>query len=143
MASAKGGNPARWRDGQTRSGLSFTEESLKANQAIWERTFGRPLENYGGSIAKENLANFQVQYSKIRDANRGLAPQEIGNRAIRNVSFGKARIRIGFGDLSVQMGDDFADVTVTEGRYRGQTILDVPTTVTVSARRSPGQGGAP
>ncbi len=122
--------------------FSFTDISLQRNQQVWEQIFGRSLENYGGSLAKENLANFQVEYDKIRAANRDLTPQEIGNLAIRRVSFGIGRIRRGFDDVSVEMME-FRDVIITDGRYRGQRIENVPTEVIVSARKSSGPRDKP
>ena len=135
-------SPERGKKVKLEADFSFTEESLKANQAVWERTFGRALADYGGSLAKENLGNFQVEYAKIRDANRKLTPQEAGDQAIRNVSFGKGRIRIGFGDLSVEM-TNFGDITITEGRYKGESVTNVPRKVTVSARRVAGSSNKP
>jgi hypothetical protein len=114
--------------------FSFTDESLKKNQSVWEDLFKKPLEDYSGSLADENLGNFQAEYDTIRASEPGLTPQEIGDAAIRKVSFGAGRGRIGFGKLSVTL-KGFGDVEIKAGPNKGKVIKDVPTSVDVSARR--------
>jgi hypothetical protein len=114
--------------------FSFTDESLKKNQSVWEEQFKKPLEDYSGSLAYENLGNFQAEYADIRAKNPGLSAQEIGDQAIRRVSFGKGRIRVGFGKLTVTL-DGFQDVTIEMGPHKGETVPNVPTSVKVSARK--------
>lgn len=127
-----------------RAGFSFTAESLRRVQLKWEEEFERRLEEFGGSVLDENLSNFQVEFDRIRAANPGLTPQQIGDLAIREVSFGKARIQIGFGDLSVRIDSySYGETVIKNGLYRGQRVADVPTVVRVSARRTPGSGGKP
>jgi hypothetical protein len=115
--------------------FSFTDESLKKNQSVWEEHFKKPLTDYSGSLADENLGNFQAEYAKIRVKNPGLSPQEIGDLAIREVSFGKGRIRVFFGKLSVMM-EGFQDVDIKMGPNRGQHVENVPTVVKVSAKKT-------
>jgi hypothetical protein len=122
--------------------FSFTDESLKVNKEAWEKHFGKPLLEYGGTMEAENLANFQWEFARIRTANPGLSAQEVGNLAVREVSFGAGRIRGGFGDLTVQMGD-FDAVTIAKGKYARQTLQDVPKSVSVSAKPTPRPAGEP
>jgi hypothetical protein len=120
---------------ELRASFSFTDESLKQNQAVWELTFGRPLQDFGGRIAWKNLAIFQAEYGRIRNQNPGMPPQEIGDLAIREVPFGKWRIERGFDDLSVIM-ESFGDVVLKAGPNAGQRLSRVPVSVKVVARRT-------
>ena len=115
--------------------FSWTDESLKKNQQVWEEKFQRPLTDYSGSLAKENLGNFQFEYSKISAENPGMNAQQIGDAAILKISFGRGRIRIGFEKLRVTM-DGFQDVVIAEGPNAGKSVKDVPTVVKVSAQKT-------
>ena len=116
--------------------FGWTTELLKANRTVWERLFKRPLTNYGGSLAYENLANFQHEFARIRASNPALSAADVGRQAIAQVSFGKARIGIGFGDLSVEL-EGFDDVTIDQGKYKGEVVKNVPTVVKVKAAPTP------
>jgi hypothetical protein len=61
--------------------------------------------------------------------------QQIGDAAIRKVSFGTARIEIGFGKLRVTM-EGFQDVVIAEGKNMGTRVENVPTVVKVSAQKT-------
>jgi hypothetical protein len=113
----------------------FTDESLKKNQSVWEKYFKKDLTHYSGSIGEENLGNFQAEYDNARTTNPGLSPQELGDLAIRKVSFGTGRVNIGFGDLSVVM-DGFKDVEIKMGPYKGRKVMNVPTKVSVWAGKT-------
>lgn len=113
----------------------FTDESLKKNLSVWEEYFKKPLTDYAGSLADENLGNFQAEFDRIRAADPSLTPQEVGNLAIREISFGRGRIRIGFGKLSVTIAG-FEDVVIKMGPNKGKLVRNVPTDVKVSALRS-------
>jgi hypothetical protein len=113
----------------------FTDESLKKNQSVWEKYFNKELTHYSGSLGDENLGNFQFEYNELRAKNPGLSTQQIGDLAIREVSFGKGRGRIGFGDLSVVM-DGFEDVEIKMGPNQGRKVANVPTSVSVWAGKS-------
>jgi hypothetical protein len=125
-----------------RANFSFTAESLKVVQSTWERIFGRPLEDLGSTLTEENLSNFQGEYDEIRSANPGLTKQEIGDLAIKKISFGKGRIAIGFGELRVYMSN-FGEVTIKDGPYQGRHVTDVPGRIYVRARRTPSSGDKP
>jgi hypothetical protein len=114
----------------------FTDESLKKNRQVWEEHFKKPLTDYSGSLAEENLGNFQAEFSDIRAKNPSLSAQEVGDLAIRKVSFGKGRIRIGFDKLSVTL-DAFADLVIEKGPHKGEAVKNVPQSVIVSAQETP------
>jgi len=59
------------------------------------------------------------------------------------VSFGKNRIAYGFGDLAVEM-DRFENVTIEQGKYKGEIARNVPKVVKVKAGKTPkAAGGKP
>lgn len=111
----------------------FTNASLKKNIEIWEKYFGKPLEDLSGSLAWKNLENFQREYAKIRDEKKKSGEPvnsiEIGNEAIRRVSFGRARIDIGYGNLTVEF-PEFQDVMID-----GIMHKDIPTKIKASAKK--------
>jgi hypothetical protein len=117
-------------------GFSWTPESLRLAIESYQRKFGiRPAE-LGGEIDWSNLANFQVEYARIRAANPGMSPDAIGIEAAKQISFGKHRISVGYGDFKVRMSN-FGDVNV-----KGQALVDVPQDVYIEARPTSG-GGTP
>jgi hypothetical protein len=114
-------------------GFSWTPEALRAAMETYARKFGRRPPNMSGEIERGNLANFQSEFVRIRESNPGLSVQEIANQAIRLISFGKHRIAMGYGNLSVR-ASNFADVTV-----KGQAHTNVPTKVLIDALPTTGQ----
>ena len=72
----------------------------------------------GGLLAWKNLVNFQTEFAGIRAENPGLAEGVVAELAGKAISFGQARIRIGYGDIRVRYGN-MGDVTLPNG-----TVLD-------------------
>ncbi|SDZ32286.1 LysM domain-containing protein, partial [Lysobacter sp. yr284] len=108
-------------------GVSFTRFSLEKVVAELKEHYGRAPRELSGSLADDNLRNFQKEYAAIRSETAGLTHAEAANLAVRRISFGAHRIDMGYGDISVTFPnyDDFT----------GEPILDK---VHVSAR--PGGG---
>jgi hypothetical protein len=106
-------------------GFSWTDEALRLSMDMFRQKWGMDPPTMGGQIAWDNLGNFQWEYAQIRAANPGLSPQAIGARAARNISFGRARIKVGYGELSAQWSRT-GDVHFDEGPHKGQTVHDVP-----------------
>ena len=118
-------------------GFSWTPEALRLASEAYRQKFGvRPAE-LGGEIDWSNLQNFQIEYAKIREANPGMSPEQIGAQAAAKISFGTHRIALGYGDFRVRLGN-FGDVTIQ--RPTGNVSLsNVPKDVYIEAR--PTQGG--
>ena len=111
-------------------GFSWTTEALKKMIEVYQKLFGKTPGNLPGEIAWKNLENFQKEFIKIRSQNPNLGEQEIANQAIREISFGKRRIEIGYDDINVK---------ITEKgpvELDGVTHSDVPTWVEIDARPS-------
>ena len=84
-------------------GFSWTTEALKKMIEVYQKLFGKTPGNLPGEIAWKNLENFQKEFIKIRSQNPNLGEQEIANQAIREISFGKRRIEIGYDDINVKI----------------------------------------
>lgn len=114
-------------------GFAWTDVSLQRAMEAYVKKFGTGPLNMGGQLAWANLANFQAEFARIRVAEPGLNEGVVAERAVKAISFGKHRISMGYGDISVKYGN-MGDVTVTE-RGGGTTVLkNVPRYVEVEAR---------
>lgn len=112
----------------TARGFSWTEASLRAANESFRRKFGRGPANMNGLLAWRNLLNFQKEFARIRGDNPGLSPGVIAERAARAISFGRHRIALGYGDITVRFGN-MGDVPLADG-----TVLrNVPQLVEVQA----------
>ena len=112
----------------TARGFGWTEESLRAALDAFRRFFRRGPANMDGLLAWKNLANFQKEFARIRAESPGLSEGVVAERAAKSISFGRHRIAIGYGDISVRYGN-MGDVTVG-----GEVLRNVPQWVEVQAR---------
>lgn len=114
-------------------GFAWTDVSLQRAMDAYVKKFGTGPLNMGGQLAWQNLANFQAEFARIRAAEPGLSEGVVAERAVRAISFGKHRVAMGYGDISVRYGN-MGDVTVSQ-RGGGTTVLhNVPRYVEVDAR---------
>lgn len=123
-------------DGTTvslRAPFPWTRVALARAVEVYRAQYGHPPPDLTGPIAWQNLANFQMEYAAIREANPGMSQAEIGSRAAAQISYGRHRIAIGYGDLTARMSY-FGDVTVTDRSGASVTLHDVPWSVTIEAR---------
>jgi hypothetical protein len=116
----------------------WTDEALRLAMEKYESKWGRPPPDLSGLIAWDNLGNFQWEYAKLRDA--GMDSQAAGNEAARKISFGRARIDKGYGNIKAQM-DDFGDVEIADGKHKGETVKNVPQYVYIEATPTPPSPG--
>jgi hypothetical protein len=111
------------------SGFSWTPEALRVAIEAFRRKFGSQPANMDGLLAWSNLVNFQQAFARIRAANPNLSLRMVAEQAAREISFGKHRIALGYGDISVEFGN-IGDITLPNG-----TVLSsVPRWVEVQAR---------
>jgi hypothetical protein len=87
----------------------FTDFALAKSIKLYEKRYGELKQLYG-DLRESNLANFQAEYAQRRkkEMDREPAAQE----AIREISFGRARIPLGFNDFDLRMS--------------GYKIMDIP-----------------
>ena len=111
------------------NGFSWTPESLRAAMDAFKRKFGSEPRNMDGLIAWSNLLNFQRAFARIRAANPGMSLRLVAEQAAREISFGKHRIGLGYGDISVEFGN-FGDVTAPNG----DVLTNVPKYVYIHAK---------
>ncbi|WP_448954903.1 hemagglutinin repeat-containing protein [Labrys neptuniae] len=110
--------------GLTRTILESTISDYKL------RNSGQMPPNLPGSLAEDNLTNFQKEFARAKVANPTLTDQQLGDIAIRRVSFGTARIALGYGDLSVKL-IEFETKTV-DG-----ILMNIPKKISVNAKPTP------
>ena len=111
-------------------GFSLTNEVLRRSIALYADDHGAAPESLNGNIIKKNLANFQREYVLAREGNPTAAPEIAADKAIRNISFGREREKVGYGEM-----------TVTVRKYGlveidGKNFADVPTSVNIVARKT-------
>ncbi|HTF97301.1 MAG TPA: RHS repeat-associated core domain-containing protein [Cellvibrio sp.] len=111
-------------------GFSWTEEALRLNLEAYEKVYGVPAPNLDGELAEKNMDNFQKEFVRVRKENEHMTDQDVANEAIRRVSFGNHREKIGYGDFNVII-EESADITVDGVKEKG-----VPTWVSIEAKPS-------
>jgi YD repeat-containing protein len=109
-----------------------TDFVLEDAIATFESRYGRKPSNLGGSIAADNLANFQREFYQIRRQNPAMGEYEIAATATRRISYGAARDRLGYSDFRFNGGNGFSygDVFIDGILYR-----NVPKKVSIDAYR--------
>lgn len=112
--------------------FGITNEILKRSIEIYTESHGEAPEFLDGSIIKSNLANFQNEYVKIRsELPAGTSEKEISEIAIKNISFGRERVKLGYDDISVD-ASSFKTIEVD-----GKILENVPTKVKIQAGKKP------
>jgi hypothetical protein len=94
--------------------FSWTYESLLHTIRTFENKFGYPPNQMNGYLAWDNLSNFQQEFAIIRCSKPNLDRQQIAQEAIRKISFGKHRIRLGYNEFHIYI-NSFGDVTLADG----------------------------
>jgi hypothetical protein len=111
-----------------KEGGNLTTRGLLATIEAFKVRFGREPTDIGGDLAAENLANFQRAYAEA--ISKGQTPEQANKTAIEKISFGSARIKIGFSDIMVHTE---GAVEKNFGEPIGTRV--VPDKVIVNARR--------
>lgn len=125
-----GGKELRITVGDQASGKSVSLSDLALDRAteLFKARYGHAPDDLPGSLAFENKANFQNEYIKALD--RGLPPNEAEVAAVKNISFGRARLERGYTDISVTTSGT-EDIMYGDPR----TSRSVPKNIDVKARR--------
>ncbi|MEW5930115.1 MAG: hypothetical protein AB1941_21880, partial [Gemmatimonadota bacterium] len=127
VSTVRGGAPVELR----LQGAKWTTEALRLTIETHRAKFGHAPRNMGGWLAESNLRNFQDAFARLRSENPGLSSAELGEMAVREISFGKQRGQFGY---------VYFKVTIARvGRVRlsnGSTEV-VPTVVRVEASQTP------
>lgn len=80
-------------------GGSLIEVILKGTIDAYKKATESTPPSLPGSLADQNLANFQKEFIKLKVSNPSLSDAEIGNIAIGKISFGNHRAKLGYGNL--------------------------------------------
>ncbi|WP_289241151.1 LysM peptidoglycan-binding domain-containing protein [Delftia sp.] len=107
-------------------GRGFTNIAIQKTIAAYKETFGAAPSSLPGSLALENLANFQTEFAAAQGVVRDVAAA--GQMAINRTSFGSARVAAGYGNFSIDMAN-FGDVFIG-----GKTLSNVPRSVIIRAQ---------
>lgn len=110
--------------------FGLTNEVLHRSIDLYADDHGAPPESLNGNIIKKNLANFQHEYVLVRESDPTATPESAADRAIRNISFGREREKVGYGDMTVTIRK-FGSVEIN-----GKNFDDVPTSVNIMARKA-------
>ncbi|MFF9540150.1 hypothetical protein ACF1BU_29015 [Streptomyces sp. NPDC014724] len=113
-------------------GFSLTEVALELVNAAFRKSYGSDPQALSGSLADRNLFNFQREWHAARLANPKGKWTDWGAAAIKKVSFGEWRVRLGYSEFEVIMGEQ---VRVDLGEPYGEK--NVPGSVDVMARKPP------
>jgi hypothetical protein len=105
---------------------SLTEYALRESLKLYEARYGE-LKELHGSLAAENLANFQREFAIRRKQEMDVQPA--AEQAIREISFGKARIKVGYTIFEVSP-DSFGIKQIA-----GVGPFHVPSRVSVVAKK--------
>ena len=82
---------------------SLTEMALAETLSLYTKAHGKSPLALPGSLHYENLKNFREEFSKIKAADPSISNQQAGDLAIRKISFGKARMKLGYGNLTTTL----------------------------------------
>ncbi|MGW8391283.1 PAAR domain-containing protein [Pseudoduganella sp. HUAS MS19] len=86
-------------------GGSMTEAALEQTIAAHQALYNKPPPSLSGSLADKNLANFRNEFAQLRAQDPVSSDQAIADMAIRRISFGANRIKLGYGDLTTDIGN--------------------------------------
>lgn len=124
-------------------GFSWTTAALDLMIKSYTKKFGHPPKNLGGFIAKSNLANFQYEFASLKAKNPGLSDVQIGEMAIKEISFGKQRLEnFGYEHFRIFIWK-YGKVTLKAGKNRVPdpaiegTTQTVPIEVRIEATKTP------
>ena len=102
-----------------------TEAMLKAVISYYIETTGSSPIELPGSLAYDNLENFQKEFDKHRENNHNGTADDWAQAAIRDISFGKARQKLGYGVFEIEL---LGSINVGD-------LKNVPKKINVIARR--------
>ncbi len=109
--------------------FGLTNEVLQRSIDLYSEDHGAPPEFLNGNIIKKNLANFQREYILVRNNEPVASAENAADAAIRRISFGREREKVGYGDMSVNIRK-YGSVEID-----GKIYNDVPTSVSIVAKR--------
>jgi len=110
--------------------FGLTNEVLRRSIDLYANDHGCPPESLNGNIIKKNLANFQREFISARESDPTATSEVAADKAIRNISFGREREKVGYGDMTVAVRK-YGSVEID-----GKNFDDVPTSVNIVARKT-------
>ncbi len=83
--------------------ISATRYALERSMELYRRRFGHAPDTLNGLLAWDNKLNFQLEWVRLRELDPNLPDEETAIAAVRNISFGKHRIALGFDQFKVDI----------------------------------------
>ncbi len=109
--------------------FSLTDEVLRRSVEKYQENNGMPPTFLNGTIIKKNLENFQKEFLKAKGANSELSDAEIANMAVKKISFGASREKIGYSDINVEIRK------YGSAEINGKVYEQIPKAVKITAKK--------
>ncbi|MBX3155260.1 MAG: DUF4157 domain-containing protein [Deltaproteobacteria bacterium] len=110
---------------------SITTHVLREFELAYKQRFKQDLKAWKGTLAFENKLNFWREYVRLLDAKVPEGDARVA--AVKEISFGKHRIALGFTDFEVTFRPDEPPISADLGGSLG--VRPVPPTINVTARK--------
>ncbi len=109
--------------------ISATRYALERSIELYGRRFGHAPDTLDGLLAWDNKLHFQLEWVRLRQLNPNLPAEDVAIAAVRNISFGKHRIALGFDDFKVKI------LATERSILHGHEQHGVPSRICVEARK--------
>jgi len=113
-------------------GGGFTKTVFEKIISAYKARYGMPPSSIPGELVEDNLRTFQQEYSVARTENPTSSISDWAQTAIRNTSFGKALIAVGYKNFDVVLGKMRNRFDLNDGTA---PLFDVPRSVSVVGTR--------
>ncbi|MDZ7865081.1 hypothetical protein [Acidovorax sp.] len=90
------------------------------------KTKGSPPIGLPGNLTESNLENFQKEFDKHRKSNHNGTKEDWAQAAIRDISFGKAREKLGYGIFEIELLE-YTNINGIKNIPRKVNIISRPT----------------
>jgi energy-coupling factor transporter ATP-binding protein EcfA2 len=107
---------------------SFTKVAIETLENTYSQYFNgeRSVQSYGGWLKDSNRKRFQIEFAKFKENHPEATDEEATNHAIRETSFGKARIELGITEFNILLTGMKEEVHID-----GLGVRAVPTKIIV------------
>jgi hypothetical protein len=110
--------------------ISATQYALQRSMELFRRRFGHAPDTLNGLLAWDNKLHFQLEWVRLHQLDPGMSLDDLAVAAVRNISFGKHRIALGFDEFKVNL------LTFDNLDLPGHGLIeDVPTRIHVEVRK--------
>ena len=79
----------------------LTQTVLEQTISAYQDAYGAPPPSLPGTLYDSNLKNFQTEFAQVKQQFPDLSDTDAGTIALSQISYGSARINVGYGNLSI------------------------------------------